>query len=49
MSRKQYENGLSPDQILVNLNQFGETFLLRNLIYTFDTNAASRANQDVGS
>jgi cell surface protein SprA len=29
--RKQYENGLGPDQILVNQDRFGEMFQLHNL------------------
>jgi cell surface protein SprA len=43
--RKQYENGLGPDQILVNPDRFGEMFQLQSLIYAFDTNANNRSNQ----
>jgi cell surface protein SprA len=45
--RKQYENGLGPDQILVNPRPiWGDAS--QSLIYAFDTNANNRSNQDVG-
>ena len=47
--RKQYENGLGPDQILVNPRPiWGDVPASQSLIYAFDTNAANRTNQDVG-
>jgi cell surface protein SprA len=47
--RKQYENGLGPDQILVNPRPiWGDVPASQSLIYAFDTNADNRANQDVG-
>ena len=47
--RKQYENGLGPDQILVNPQPiWGDVPASQSLIYTFDANATNRANQDVG-
>jgi cell surface protein SprA len=50
--RKQYENGLGPDQILVKpqLGQasWGNVPASQSLIYAFDTNADNRKNQDVG-
>jgi cell surface protein SprA len=46
--RKQYENGLGPDQILVNPRPIWEMFPSQSLIYAFDTNANNRSNQDVG-
>ncbi|RDI52174.1 T9SS outer membrane translocon Sov/SprA [Flavobacterium glaciei] len=47
--RKQYENGLGPDQILVNPQPlWGDVPASQSLIYAFDTNAANRKNQDVG-
>lgn len=47
--RKQYENGLGPDQILVNPRPiWGEVPASQSLIYAFDGNAANRTNQDVG-
>ena len=47
--RKQYENGLGPDQILVNPRPiWGDVPASQSLIYAFDANAANRANQDVG-
>jgi cell surface protein SprA len=47
--RKQYENGLGPDQILVNPRPiWGDVPASQSLIYAFDTNADTRANQDVG-
>ncbi len=47
--RKQYENGLGPDQILVNPRPiWGDVPASQSLIYAFDTDAGNRANQDVG-
>lgn len=48
--RKQYENGLGPDQILVNAPTFvwGNVPASQSLIYAFDTDAGNRANQDIG-
>lgn len=47
--RKQYENGLGPDQILANPRSiWGDVPASQSLIYAFDTNAANRTNQDVG-
>ena len=47
--RKQYENGLGPDQILVNPRPlWGEVPASQSLIYAFDANAANRTNQDIG-
>ncbi|WP_338408015.1 cell surface protein SprA [uncultured Flavobacterium sp.] len=47
--RKQYENGLGPDQILVNPQPiWGDVPASQSLIYAFDTNADNRKNQDVG-
>jgi len=47
--RKQYENGLGPDQILVNPKPiWGNVPASQSLIYAFDTNAANRTNQDIG-
>ena len=47
--RKQYENGLGPDQILVNPRPlWGDVPASQSLIYAFDTNAENRRNQDVG-
>lgn len=47
--RKQYENGLGPDQILVNPQPiWGNVPASQSLIYAFDTNTANRTNQDVG-
>ena len=47
--RKQYENGLGPDQILVNPRPiWGDVPASQSLIYAFDANANNRANQDVG-
>jgi cell surface protein SprA len=45
--RKQYENGLGPDQILVNPRPICVP-ASQSLIYAFDTNANNRSNQDVG-
>ncbi|MDG1870568.1 MAG: cell surface protein SprA, partial [Flavobacterium sp.] len=47
--RKQYENGLGPDQILVNPRPlWGDVPASQSLIYAFDTNVENRLNQDVG-
>jgi cell surface protein SprA len=47
--RKQYENGLGPDQILVNPRPlWGDVPASQSLIYAFDTNVANRTNQDIG-
>ena len=47
--RKQYENGLGPDQILANPRPiWGDVPASQSLIYAFDANAGNRANQDVG-
>ncbi|PAM91944.1 cell surface protein SprA [Flavobacterium sp. IR1] len=47
--RKQYENGLGPDQVLVNPQPiWGDVPGSQSLIYAFDTNADNRKNQDVG-
>ena len=47
--RKQFENGLGPDQILVTPQPiWGNIPASQSLIYAFDTNAANRANQDIG-
>ncbi|MFV8345080.1 cell surface protein SprA [Flavobacterium sp. ZB4P13] len=47
--RKQYENGLGPDQVLVNPRPlWGDVPASQSLIYAFDTNAANRTNQDIG-
>ncbi len=47
--RKQYENGLGPDQILVNPQPiWGDVPASQSLIYAFDANADNRKNQDVG-
>lgn len=47
--RKQYENGLGPDQILVNPQPiWGDVPASQSLIYAFDTNTANRTNQDIG-
>ncbi|RKS95209.1 protein involved in gliding motility SprA [Flavobacterium limicola] len=47
--RKQYENGLGPDQILVNPQPlWGDVPASQSLIYAFDTNADNRKNQDIG-
>ena len=45
--RKQFENGLGPDQILAN-SVWGNVPASQSLIYAFDANAANRKNQDVG-
>lgn len=47
--RKQYENGLGPDQIKVNPPPiWGDVPASQSLIYAFDTNADNRKNQDIG-
>ncbi|WP_017497884.1 cell surface protein SprA [Flavobacterium sp. WG21] len=47
--RKQYENGLGPDQIMVNPRPlWGDVPASQSLIYAFDNNAGNRSNQDVG-
>ncbi|WP_276378666.1 cell surface protein SprA [Flavobacterium sp. H4147] len=47
--RKQYENGLGPDQVMVNPQPiWGDVPASQSLIYAFDTNADNRKNQDVG-
>ncbi|HEY1196930.1 cell surface protein SprA [Flavobacterium sp.] len=47
--RKQYENGLGPDQVMVNPQPiWGDVPASQSLIYAFDTNADNRRNQDVG-
>ncbi|MGO4820408.1 MULTISPECIES: cell surface protein SprA [unclassified Flavobacterium] len=47
--RKQYENGLGPDQILVNPRPlWGDVPASQSLIYAFDANPNNRANQDLG-
>ncbi len=47
--RKQYENGLGPDQVMVNPQPlWGDVPASQSLIYAFDTNAGNRQNQDVG-
>ena len=47
--RKQYENGLGPDQILVNPQPlWGDVPASQSLIYAFDTNVDNRTNQDIG-
>jgi len=47
--RKQFENGLGPDQVLVNPQPiWGDVPASQSLIYTFDTNTGNRQNQDIG-
>ncbi|MCF8322017.1 MAG: cell surface protein SprA [Flavobacterium sp.] len=47
--RKQYENGLGPDQNLVIPQPiWGDVPASQSLIYAFDANANNRNNQDVG-
>lgn len=47
--RKQYENGLGPDQILANPRPlWGDVPASQSLIYAFDTNIENRKNQDIG-
>jgi cell surface protein SprA len=48
-NRKQYENGLGPDQVMVKPQPlWGDVPASQSLIYAFDTNADNRRNQDVG-
>ena len=47
--RKQFENGLGPDQIMVNPRPiWGDVPASQSLIYAFDSDQANRTNQDVG-
>ena len=47
--RKQYENGLGSDQLLVKPQPlWGDVPASQSLIYAFDTDTANRTNQDVG-
>jgi cell surface protein SprA len=47
--RKQYENGLGPNEILVNPQPiWGNVPASQSLIYAFDANAGNRTNQDIG-
>ena len=47
--RKQYENGLGPDQIMTTPKPiWGDVPASQSLIYAFDTNNANRKKQDVG-
>ncbi|HLA55843.1 MAG TPA: cell surface protein SprA [Flavobacterium sp.] len=47
--RKQYENGLGPDVILVTPAPiWGNVPASQSLIYAFDTDAGNRNNQDIG-
>lgn len=50
--RKQYENGLGPDQPIAsplpNTANWGDVPASQSLIYAFDANANNRNNQDVG-
>ncbi|MDI1306838.1 MAG: cell surface protein SprA, partial [bacterium] len=50
--KKQYENGLGPDQIISKPNpgtaNWGDVPASQSLIYAFDTNVNNRTNQDVG-
>ena len=47
--RKQYENGLGYDQVLVSPQPiWGNIPASQSLIYAFDTNADNRAGQDIG-
>jgi cell surface protein SprA len=48
--RKQYENGLGPDQILVTPPSivWGNVPASQSLIYAFDTDGGNRALQDIG-
>lgn len=47
--RKQYENGLGPDQVKVNPQPlWGDVPASQSLIYAFDVNAGNRTNQDLG-
>ncbi len=47
--RKQYENGLGPDQVKENPQPlWGDVPASQSLIYAFDVNATNRTNQDLG-
>ncbi|WP_281636377.1 cell surface protein SprA [Flavobacterium marginilacus] len=47
--RKVYENGLGPDQVLVNPPPvWGNAPASQSLIYAFDNNENNRINQDIG-
>jgi cell surface protein SprA len=47
--RKVYENGLGPDQVLVNPPPvWGNAPASQSLIYAFDNNEGNRTNQDIG-
>lgn len=47
--RKQYENGLGPDQVKVNPQPiWGDVPASQSLIYAFDADPNNRKNQDVG-
>nr|WP_315247241.1 cell surface protein SprA [uncultured Flavobacterium sp.] len=47
--RKQYENGLGTDQLMVTPQGiWGDVPASQSLTYAFDTDAANRSNQDVG-
>ncbi len=47
--RKQYENGLGPDQILVSPQPiWGNIPASQSLIYAFDTDGGNRSQQDIG-
>jgi cell surface protein SprA len=47
--RKQYENGLGPDQVKVSPQPiWGDVPASQSLIYAFDADANNRKNQDVG-
>jgi hypothetical protein len=43
-----YENGLGPDQILVNPQPCGGRCSGFSVVNSFDTNADNRRNQDIG-
>ena len=50
--KKQYENGLGPDQLISKPNpstaNWGDVPASQSLIYAFDVNATNRTNQDLG-
>ena len=47
--RKQYENGLGPDQLVVTPRGiWGDVPASQSLTYAFDTDSTNRSNQDVG-
>ncbi|WP_264565579.1 cell surface protein SprA [Flavobacterium sp. N3904] len=47
--QKLYENGLGPDQVMVNPSPiWGKVPASQSLIYAFDNNESNRINQDVG-